>query len=107
MVSHLDMSVAITPPQLSTATPAHAASIAHALGQFDRAALIESSGRLVCLNVSLSPADHLDDVTFDGGTRHNSAGRYSASQHDAVVFVVSADGPVTVFHQGNVVAAIR
>jgi hypothetical protein len=77
IVSYLDMSVAITSPQLSTASPAHAASIAHALGQFDRAALLESSGRLMHLNVSLGHADHIDDV-FSGGTRHNSAGRYSA-----------------------------
>ena len=38
-----------------------------------------------------------------GGTRHTSARRYSADDPDAIVVVVSDDGPVTVFRGGRVI----
>jgi len=41
------------------------------------------------------------------GTRHASASRFSFDRSDAVVFVVSQDGPVTVYFKGTVVASIR
>ncbi len=103
---HLDLTVAINPPALSAADPLHAPAIAHALGQLDRAAVLGASGQLVHLNVTLGHAEAHGARGFTGGTRHNSAGRYSASDNRAVVFVVSADGPVTVLRRGEVVAAI-
>lgn len=104
---HLDCSVAITPPALSAANSTHGPAIAHALGQMDRAAIIDSDGNLSRLNVALGYGQTEAALTFNGGTRHNSAGRYSASEDRALVFVVSADGPVTVFNQGLVIAAIH
>lgn len=106
-LEYLDMSVAIAPPALSVVEASHASAIAHALGQLDRAAIVDADGRFIHLNVSLSNSSAADEISFEGGTRHNSAGRYSASQPDAIVFVVSADGPVTVFHSGDVVASIE
>jgi hypothetical protein len=103
---YLDMSVAITPPALSAADPLHAPAIAHALGQMDRAAVLDASGQLVYLNVTLTSAKVDAARVFEGGTRHNSAGRYSASDDRGFVFVVSADGPVTVLRRGKVVASI-
>ena len=102
----LDTSLEITPPALSASDDSHRATIAHALGQMDRACVIDSGGQLIRLNVTLEHAEEYSAHTVPGGTRHNSAGRYSASQPRAVVFVVSADGPVTVFSEGQVVAEI-
>lgn len=106
MGDNLDLSVALVPPALSASDATHAPGIAHALGQMDRAAILEPSGRLTHLNVTLEHSDGNADMKFGGGTRHNSAGRYSASDERAVVFVVSADGPVTVIHKGDIVATI-
>jgi hypothetical protein len=103
----LDFSVMLTPPALSATDPTHGPAISHALGQMDRAAILDATGRLIHLNVSLQHADVNAAVALPGGTRHNSAARYSASQEQAVVFVISADGPVTVLHRGSVVAAIH
>jgi DNA integrity scanning protein DisA with diadenylate cyclase activity len=102
---HLDLAVAIPPPALSAADPTHAQAIAHALGQLDRAVVVDSDGTLVHLNVTLGHADAHSTLSFHGGTRHNSAGRYSASDHRPLVFVVSADGPVTVLREGRVIAS--
>jgi DNA integrity scanning protein DisA with diadenylate cyclase activity len=103
---HLDVSVGITPPALSAADPTHATSIAHALGQLDRAVVLDIDGRLLLANVTLESNDADSTRTFPGGTRHNSAGRYSASDQRAIVFVVSADGPVTVLRAGEVIASL-
>jgi DNA integrity scanning protein DisA with diadenylate cyclase activity len=105
-IEYLDLSVAITPPALSVVEASHASAIAHSLSQLDRAAIVDADGGFIQLNVSLSHSPHADEDSFEGGTRHNSAGRYSASQPNAIVFVVSADGPVTVFQNGDVVASI-
>lgn len=104
--AHLDLSVAVDPPGLSCARAEHAPSIAHALGQMDRAVLVDELGFLTHLNVTLEGNASFAGQAFAGGTRHNSAGHYSASTADAIVFVVSADGPVTVFRDGTVVASI-
>lgn len=103
---HLDESVGITPPALSAADATHAPAIAHALGQLDRAVVLAADGQLVQANVTLSSSASHAALTFMGGTRHNSAGRYSASDARGMVFVVSADGPVTVLRAGEVVASI-
>ena len=42
-----------------------------------------------------------------GGMRHTSARRYSRDDPQAVVVVVSEDGPVTIFRDGDVVARSR
>lgn len=102
----LDSSVAIAPPALSAADSSHAPAIAHALGQLDRAAILDSTGMLVHVNVTLTHADERAGLSFHGGTRHNSAGRYSASDGRGLVFVVSADGPVAVLQDGQVLASI-
>lgn len=104
---HVDFSVAITPPGLSAANSAHGPALAHALGQLDRAAVIGADGRVARLNVTLSHGEAATHLPFEGGTRHTSAGRYSASVDNAIVFVVSADGPVTVFFRGEGVTSIQ
>lgn len=104
---HLDSSVAIIPPGLSAANTIHAPAIAHALGQLDRAAVLDANGRVARLNVTLSHGESVAGLPFEGGTRHTSAGRYSASVDNAIVFVISADGPVTIFYRGEAITSIR
>lgn len=103
----LDLSAVLPPPFLLAADASHGPAISHALGQMDRAVILDAPGRLVHLNVGLKHSDAHASLAVPGGTRHNSAFRYSASQPRAVVFVVSADGPVTVMYQGAVVASIK
>ena len=45
------------------------------------------------------------DIEPFGGTRHTSAQRFSFDQPECVVFVVSAAGPMTVFHRGRAIVA--
>jgi hypothetical protein len=104
---HLDTALGVEPPRLFASDPTHGPAIAHALGQMDRAIVLAADSRLVQLNVTLQHAESVKELTFIGGTRHNSAGRYSASRPEAVVFVVSADGPVTVMIGGDLVASIE
>ena len=43
-------------------------------------------------------------VTLDSGMRHRSAARYTWDHHHTVAFVVSEDGPVTLFRRGHNIA---
>ena len=42
------------------------------------------------------------EVEGFGGMRHTTARRYSVDEPDAVVIVVSEDGPVTVMRRGSI-----
>ena len=60
------------------------------------------------LGVRLVPsADAEATVEGLGGMRHTSGRRYSRDDPEAVVIVVSEDGPVTIFRDGDVVARSR
>ena len=93
-----------TPPALRVGTPFHLAPLRHAMAQVDGAAVFDERGVLRQLGVRLVPspeAEHSVDAL--GGTRHISARRYSYDDPDAIVIVVSEDGPVTVFRRGALV----
>lgn len=105
--THLDHTAAIPAPKLSFANPQQAPAIAHALGQRDCATIVDVDGSLTHLNVTLQWDAEFSDLQADGHTRHHSAIRFSASCPDALIFVVSADGPVTVFHCGEPVASVE
>jgi DNA integrity scanning protein DisA with diadenylate cyclase activity len=46
-------------------------------------------------------------VASIGGTRHTSAARYTYDCPEALAFVVSTDGPVTVFSDGRRIAELK
>jgi DNA integrity scanning protein DisA with diadenylate cyclase activity len=78
------------------------------LAQTDGAALFDGVGKLVELGVLLMPTpESEDEVDAIGGTRHTSARRYSHDDPDALVIVVSEDGPVTLFRGGEVIGRSR
>ena len=91
-----------TPPPLNIGTPTDLAPLFHVLGQVDGAALFDASGTLRELGVRLVPSASSElEVEAFRGTRHTAARRYSYDDHDAVVVVVSEDGPVTVLRKGH------
>jgi DNA integrity scanning protein DisA with diadenylate cyclase activity len=69
-----------------------------AYAEMDGAIIITTSGKVLGISQMLlftSPG-----TSGIGGARHESAIRYSAA-HDCVVFVVSSDGPVSIFKEGT------
>jgi hypothetical protein len=93
-----------TPPPLRLDRPTDLGPLRHVLGQIDGAAFIDATGVLRQLGVRLIPSARAEEtVSPIGGTRHTSARRYSADDPDAIVVVVSDDGPVTVFRGGRVI----
>lgn len=80
------------------------------LSQSDGAALLSPGAEVIEVGYYLrasAEAYAAAGVDPDRGTRHASASRFSFDRTDAVVFVVSQDGPVTVYFKGAVVASIR
>lgn len=78
-----------------------AEALATLLATVDGACIIESSGHITGVEAFLKQTDAAERfVKHHGGTRHNSAARFSFDVAESVVFVVSEDGPVTVFSDG-------
>jgi Probable sensor domain DACNK/DisA bacterial checkpoint controller nucleotide-binding len=93
-----------TPPPLRLDRPTDLGPLRHVLGQIDGAAFIDAAGVVSQLGVRLVPSVTAEEtVSPIGGTRHTSARRYSADDPEAIVVVVSDDGPVTVFRAGQVI----
>jgi DNA integrity scanning protein DisA with diadenylate cyclase activity len=74
----------------------------------DGALLIGRGGRLLAVNVILRPTKASEEaIPATGGTRHTSAARHTYDCPDVLAFVVSSDGPVTVFSDGQRVADLK
>lgn len=98
-----------TPIRLSLTVPAAHSAIRHVLFQVDGAAVVDPSGTVSEVGVHLRPSPRAHDcidVPTELGTRHAAAMRTSYDVPGAVFFVVSEDGPVTVYHAGHAVASI-
>jgi hypothetical protein len=103
-VDHFELSHAVDPLPLSVANLRDHAAIASVAAQYDRAILVNEAGQLTSLGVTLLPAGEPIDSS-DRGTRHASAAAFSAGYAYLMVFVVSADGGVTVYQGGREVAS--
>jgi DNA integrity scanning protein DisA with diadenylate cyclase activity len=80
----------------------------HQVRYRDGAVLIDRGGRLLASNVILRPTKMSEQaVPPMGGTRHTSAARHTYDCPDVLAFVVSIDGPVTVFSDGLRIAQLR
>src|SRR5262249_56443973 len=74
----------------------------------DGALLIGHDGTLLAVDVILRPSRASEQaVPAMKGTRHTSAARYTYDQPDVLAFVVSTDGPVTVFSDGKRIAELK
>jgi DNA integrity scanning protein DisA with diadenylate cyclase activity len=70
--------------------------------------LVGRGGQLLAVNVILlSEKASEEAVPPMKGTRHTSAARHTYDCPDVLAFVVSADGPVTVFNDGKRIADLR
>lgn len=103
-ISGLGWGKAFQPPPLDVTEERHIPLVLHSLAHVDRAAIMNAAGELLWLGVNLEPTN---TVNVEGGTRHNSAAAFSFEHDDVMVFVVSADGPVTVFYDGAVIRTTR
>ena len=80
----------------------------HQVRYRDGAVLIDRDGRLLASNVILRPTKASEQaVPAMGGTRHTSAARHTYDCPDVLAFVVSIDGPVTVFSDGLRIADLK
>ncbi|MBM4111560.1 MAG: hypothetical protein FJ254_09445 [Phycisphaerae bacterium] len=80
----------------------HHRTLAHLLDQIDGAAVVAEAGDLKCVGAWLKPKDRRDSVSL-GGSRQLTAQSTSASVASPIL-TVSADGPVRVFHRGELIA---
>lgn len=92
-------------PLLSLCDRKLAGAVTNLLRQHDGAALVSPGGALWWVGAELAGPMLPDDVEAGGGMRHRSAARFSRLRPDAWVFVVSQDGPVSVFVDGHDVTA--
>ena len=79
----------------------HYGALRSILRQYDGALLISPNGQVQSIGYHLKYTKKAEKfIKQVRGTRHTSAKRYSFDQASAVVFVVSEDGPVSVFSDG-------
>ena len=80
----------------------HFAPLLNALSQYDRAVLVDGNGCVTTVGVHLRTSERSRrDIDRFRGTRHTSALRFTADVPNAVVFVVSSGGPLTVAWRGR------
>ena len=100
-----DHSRSLDAPPLSVAERSHFAALFSVLGQTDLATLVSADGTVTQFGVGLRSSEESETaVQLDNGMRHRSAARYTWDHHHTVAFVVSEDGPVTLFRKGRNIA---
>jgi DisA bacterial checkpoint controller nucleotide-binding len=93
---------AVQIPPLDLADRTHFAPLLNALSQYDRAALVDGNGCVTTVGVHLRTSERSRrDIGPFRGTRHTSAVRFTADVPNAVVFVVSSSGALTVAWRGR------
>ncbi len=98
------------PISLSFARPVVHSTLRHVLTKVDGACAVDADGVVVEIGLHLrasAEADAAVQVSPLKGTRHAAAKRSSYDTVNTVFFVVSDDGPVTVYIRGETVASIE
>jgi DNA integrity scanning protein DisA with diadenylate cyclase activity len=86
----------------------HVEPLASLLAAIDGACFVGPTGQIEHVAVRLSPSDRATAlVAPESGMRHTSAKLYSFDHPGCIVFVVSQDGPVTVYSDGMSVLQLR
>jgi DNA integrity scanning protein DisA with diadenylate cyclase activity len=103
-----DGGIAIAALNLSVLNAAEEPLLLHQARYRDGALLIGPDGRLLAVNVILRPTRASEQaVPAMRGTRHTSAARHTYDCPEVLAFVVSTDGPVTVFSDGQRIADLK
>jgi len=96
------MQAAVPIPPLELHHRSHFAALLNALSQYDRAALVDASGTVERVGVHLRSTDRSRrKLAPYRGTRHTSAMRFSWDEPSSIVFVVSSNGTLSVFREGE------
>lgn len=104
----IDLSVAKNTPPLRLTDRAQYPALLSVLQQLDGAVIIAPDGTVRRLQGLLRPTERARRlVPALRGTRHTSARRFSFDEPRSLVFVVSEDGPVSVFSDGARTALVR
>jgi len=103
-----DRGVDVSALGVSVLNEAHEPLLLHQARYRDGALLVDRDGRLLAVNVILRPTRASEQaVPPMKGTRHTSAARHTYDCPDVLAFVVSTDGPVTVFSDGQRIADLK
>lgn len=103
-----DGGIDVTTLNLSVLNAADEPLMLHQARYRDGALLVRRDGRLLAVNVILRPTRESEQaVPVTKGTRHTSAARHTYDCPDMLAFVVSTDGPVTVFCDGQRIADLK
>jgi DNA integrity scanning protein DisA with diadenylate cyclase activity len=106
--SHHDAGVSVAALRLSVLREDEEPLLLHQARYRDGAMIVGHDGTLRAVNVILRSTPASDRaVPARKGTRHTSAARHTYDRPDVLVFVVSQDGPVTVFSDGQRIAELR
>lgn len=106
--ANIDLAASEAAPALNLAERAHYPALLSVLRQKDGALTVGPDGMVSRLGGILRASDHAADVVpVLWGTRHTSARRFSFDEPSSLVFVVSEDGPVSVFSDGARTALVR
>lgn len=101
----LDVTAALPSPNLSVLSRHHYPALFAVLAQTDLATLVSARGEVGALGVGLRSSIASEAaIHLDAGMRHRSAARYTWDHEHTVAFVVSEDGPVTLFRHGTPIA---
>lgn len=91
------------PLELSVVDDRHLDAVAKRVALLDGACVLERDGTVAGFGAFLGRSRATEDrVAYEAGLRHSSARWYSNDVPEALVFVVSEDGPVTVYRDGSV-----
>ena len=97
-----------TPAKLYVGREHQVEAVATLLARLDGACLVGPGGEIERIEMRLAATDEaVDCVPAERGLRHTSAKRYSFDDPACLVFVVSHDGPVTVYSDGMSVLELR
>lgn len=103
-----DDGISVSGLGLSVLNDAEEPLLTHQARYRDGALLFGRDGRLLSVNVILRPTRTSEQaVPATKGTRHTSAARHTYDCPDMLAFVVSTDGPVTVFSDGQRIADLK
>ena len=103
-----DEGIGVSGLGLSVLNDADEPLLLHQVRYRDGALLVGRDGRLLAVNVILRPTRNSEQaVPLTKGTRHTSAARHTYDCPDVLAFVVSTDGPVTVFSDGRRIADLK